>query len=74
MNTITVTAGSAQILLDFAVDMMRNRMAVHQVTPEMHVAVQEVTDGLAALPAEVAVEVTEEAPAEEVVAEAPASE
>jgi hypothetical protein len=75
MNTITVTAGAAQILLDLSQDMIRNRMAVHQVTPDIQAAVKEVADGLAELPEEVAVEVTgevvvEEA-AEEVVEAAP---
>jgi len=60
MNTITVTAGAAQILLDLSQDMIRNRMAVHQVTPDIQAAVKEVADGLAELPEEVAVEVTEE--------------
>jgi hypothetical protein len=75
MNTITVTAGAAQILLDLSQDMIRNRMAVHQVTPDIQAAVKEVADGLAELPEEVAVEVTAEVvveeSAEEVVEAAP---
>lgn len=75
MNTITVTAGTAQILLDLSQDMIRNRMAVHQVTPDIQAAVKEVADGLAELPEEVAVEVTGEVvveeSAEEVVEAAP---
>jgi len=77
MNTITVTAGAAQILLDLSQDMIRNRMAVHQVTPDIQAAVKEVADGLAELPEEVAVEVTAEVVVEvteEVVVEESAEE
>lgn len=73
MNTITITTENAQILLDLAQDMIRNRMAVHQVTPEIQAAVQELVSGLAA---EVAVveEVVEAAPVEAPVADTPVEE
>lgn len=61
MSTISVNADNAKILLALVQDMVANRMAVHQATPEIQTAVQE----LAA-----AIDVAE-APAEEPAAQEP---